>query len=223
MLIILECVWCVDVMFGEGVVWYVVLCCVVFVDIKGRWFYCYDLDIDVCCSWIVFGQIGFVLFSVDGGLVCGVQGGFYWFDFVSGIFSCVLLVEIDWLGNCLNDGYVDCIGVLWFGLMDDVECEVSGQFYCVGWDGWLSVCDLGYVIMNGLFVSFDGCMLYYMDILQCVVYVFDFDDDGILGCKCVFILIEGIGYLDGMVVDEEGCVWVVLFGGGWIEWFLFDG
>ncbi|MGS0623835.1 SMP-30/gluconolactonase/LRE family protein [Ralstonia sp. VS2407] len=218
-----ECVWRVGATLGEGAVWHAASRCVVFVDIKGRRLYRYDPDTDVRRSWVAPGQIGFALPSVDGGLVCGVQGGLYRFDFASGTFSRALPVETDRPGNRLNDGYVDRTGALWFGSMDDAEHEASGQLYRVGRDGRLSVRDSGYVITNGPTASPDGRTLYHTDTLQRAVYAFDLDDDGRLERKRVFTSIEGTGYPDGMAVDEEGCVWVALFGGGRIERFSPDG
>ncbi len=205
-----ECVWRVGATLGEGAVWHAASRCVVFVDIKGRRLYRYDPDTDVRRSWVAPGQIGFALPSVEGSLVCGVQGGLYRFDFASGTFSRMLPVETDRPGNRLNDGYVDRTGALWFGSMDDAESEPSGQLYRVGRDGRLSVRDSGYVITNGPTASPDGRTLYHTDTLQRVVYAFDLDDDGRLERKRVFTSIEGTGYPDGMAVDEEGCVWVAL-------------
>lgn len=218
-----ECVWRVDATLGEGAVWHAASRSVVFVDIKGRRLYRYDPDTDVRRSWVAPGQMGFALPSVDGSLVCGVQGGLYRFDFASGTFSRMLPVETDRPGNRLNDGYVDRTGALWFGSMDDAEHEASGQLYRVGRDGRLSVRDSGYVITNGPTASPDGRTLYHTDTLQRVVYAFDLGDDGSLERKRVFTTIEGTGYPDGMAVDEEGCVWIGLFGGGRIERFSPDG
>lgn len=221
--IIPECVWRVGATLGEGAVWHAASRSVVFVDIKGRRLYRYDTDTDVRRSWVAPGQIGFALPSVDSSWICGVQGGLYRFDFASGIFSRVLPVETDRPGNRLNDGYVDRTGALWFGSMDDAEGQPSGQLYRVGRDGRLSVRDSGYVITNGPTASPDGRTLYHTDTLQRVVYAFDVGDDGSLERKRVFTTIGGTGYPDGMAVDEEGCVWVALFGGGRIERFSPDG
>ncbi|CAJ0771235.1 SMP-30/gluconolactonase/LRE family protein [Ralstonia chuxiongensis] len=221
--IIPECVWRVGATLGEGAVWHAASRCVVFVDIKGRRLYRYDPDTAVRRSWVAPGQIGFALPSVDGNWICGVQGGLYRFAFATGTFSRVLPVETDRPGNRLNDGYVDRTAALWFGSMDDGESEPSGQLYRVGLDGRLSVRDSGYVITNGPTASPDGRTLYHTDTLQRVVYAFDFGDDGSLERKRVFTSIEGTGHPDGMAVDEEGCVWVALFGGGRIERFSPDG
>lgn len=218
-----ECVWRVGATLGEGAVWHAASRCVVFVDIKGRRLYRYDPHTDVRRSWAAPGQIGFALPNVDGSWVCGVQGGLYRFDFASGIFSRTLPVETGRPGNRLNDGYVDRTGALWFGSMDDAEREASGQLYRVGRDGRLNVRDSGYVITNGPTASPDGRTLYHTDTLQRVVYAFDLGDDGSLERKRVFANIDGSGCPDGMAVDEEGCVWVALFGGGRIERFSPDG
>lgn len=218
-----ECVWRVGATLGEGAVWHAASRCVVFVDIKSRRLYRYDHETGVRRSWVAPGQIGFALPSVDGSWICGVQGGLYRFSFETGTFSRVLPVETDRPGNRLNDGYVDRTGALWFGSMDDAEREASGQLYRVGRDGRLSVRDSGYVITNGPTASPDGRTLYHTDTLQRVVYAFDIGDDGSLERKRVFANIDGSGYPDGMAVDDEGCVWVALFGGGRIERFSPDG
>lgn len=218
-----DCLWPVAATLGEGVVWQAQERAVFFVDIKQCKLHRLDAVTGDRRSWDAPGQVGFALPHARGGLICGVQGGLHRFYARSGTFTLCLPVEADLPGNRLNDGYVDAEGALWFGSMDDAETDAIGVLYRVGDDGQLNVRDSGYVITNGPARSPDGATLYHNDTLQRVVYAFDVGPEGSLSRKRVFARMEGSGFPDGMAVDNEGCLWVALFGGGRIERFAPDG
>ena len=69
--------------------------------------------------------------------------------------------------------------------------------------------------MNSDFLGFspDGRTLYHSDSRRRAVCCYGVADDGSLGVKQVFAEID-TGVPDGLVVSEDGAVWIALAGGG---------
>ncbi|SFC91049.1 SMP-30/gluconolactonase/LRE family protein [Massilia yuzhufengensis] len=214
--------WEVQATLGEGVLWDAARRRIWFVDIKGRRIYCCAPDGGARRIWEAPSQVGFVVPTVNGGMVCGLEDGLYCFTESSGAFGRLLEVEGEATGNRFNDGYVDAGGHLWFGSMDNGETASTGALY--RFDGEQAARkDDGYVITNGPAVSPDGRRLYHTDTLARRVYQFDLADDGTLSNKRLFVEITGGGHPDGMAVDANGHVWVTTFGGWRIDRYDADG
>lgn len=212
------CLWQVQAVLGEGVLWDATKGQVWFVDIKGRRIHRCDAQGADQRSWDAPGQVSFILRAADGGMVCSLDDGLYRFIEESGAFEPLLAVEADVPGNRFNDGHVDAQGILWFGSMDDAEEQPTGALYRFDGSGAASK-DPGYVITNGPAVSPDGRTLYHTDTLEKRIYAFDLDPSGELSNKRLFVELKDGGYPDGMAVDAEGCLWVATFGGWRIDRF----
>ena len=76
-------------------------------------------------------------------------------------------------------------------------------------DGSVSVVAEDVRLTNGLGFSPDDKRLYHNDSLRRQVCVYDVKEDGSLGPKKVFAETEK-GVPDGLVVSEDGAVWVAL-------------
>ena len=212
------CLWEVQALLGEGVLWDATRQCVWFVDIKGKRVHRCAPDGSDRRSWDAPGQVSFVVPTADGGIVCSLEDGLYRFIEASGAFEPLAKVEADEPGNRFNDGHVDHKGQLWFGSMHDSEEAASGALY--RFDGTrIAQMDDGYVITNGPALSPDGRTLYHTDTLDKVVYAFDVAADSTLSNKRTFVEIVDGGYPDGMAVDADGHVWVATFGGWRIDRF----
>jgi sugar lactone lactonase YvrE len=212
-----ECIWEVGAHLGEGALWHAATRSVYFVDIKGRRIHCCAADGSRRRSWDAPGQPGFVVPAAGGSLLCALEDGLYRFDQASGRFAPLRKVEDDLPGNRFNDGYVDAGGNLWFGSMDDGQAQPTGALYRLGRQGALSRADQGYVITNGPAISPDGKTLYHTDTPLRRVYAFDLRADGSLARKRVFLQLPEGSRPDGMAVDQEGHLWICLFGGARIE------
>ena len=68
-------------------------------------------------------------------------------------------------------------------------------------------------LTNGLGFSPDGTVLYHSDSGRKAVYCYSVESDGSLGKKQLFTKVEK-GIPDGLVVSEDGRVWVALADGG---------
>ncbi|MFK3737381.1 SMP-30/gluconolactonase/LRE family protein [Massilia sp. TN1-12] len=216
------CIWDVQALLGEGVLWDARGPWVWFVDIKGKRILRCAPDGSDRRTWPAPGQVSFIVPESGGGMVCSLDDGLYRFLPESGDFVPLAKVESDLEHNRFNDGHVDAQGALWFGSMHDAEEAASGALY--RFDGtYVRTMDDGYIITNGPAVSPDGGTLYHTDTLDKRVYAFDVAPDGALSNKRVFIEIADGGYPDGMAVDADGHLWVATFGGWRIDRFDAQG
>jgi len=71
-------------------------------------------------------------------------------------------------------------------------------------------------ISNGIAWSLDERVMYYIDTptKQVVQFAFDRVTGQLSDKKVVFTVPEQLGYPDGMTIDENGHLWVALWGGG---------
>ena len=205
-------VWSVEAELGEGPVW--AGGALWFVDIKKRKVHRFDPAAGNKTSWDAPEQIGFLLPTVDGGFVAGLQSGLHLFAPATGNFSLLVEVEPELPGNRLNDGVVDPEGRLWFGSMDNGEAEASGRFYRFE-NGRVADAGLPPVaITNGPAVSPDGRTLYWVDTLGKSIHACPVSEDGMLGKSRLFAAIgDKEGFPDGPCVDSEGCLWIGLYFG----------
>ena len=207
---------------GEGPLWWAGA--LWFTDIKQKKIHRFDPATAVGKSWPAPSEDGISGAARERPFHRRHQGRADGFRSVQrAVFRLLCAVEPGRPGNRLNDGAVDPRGRLWFGSMDDAEREATGTLYRFH-RGSLAPMDSGYVITNGPAFSPDGRVLYHTDTLARRIYAFDLGQDGALGNKRVFALIEeGAGYPDGATVDSEGCLWTGLFGGWGVRRYAPDG
>jgi xylono-1,5-lactonase len=199
---------------GEGPAWVERDAALWFVDIKARRAHRWNPASGELRSWAAPEQLGFLAPVRGGGFIAGLKSGLHLFDPQSSEFVHLASVEPHHPDNRLNDGSVSPEGELWFGSMHDPESEPSGALYRLGKDGRCVVLDKGYVITNGPAFSPDGRVFYHTGTSRRTVFAFDRPEPHTLARKRIFVQIEeGAGHPDGTAVDQEGCVWVALYGG----------
>lgn len=199
---------------GEGPIWVERDSAVWFVDIKGRRAHRWNPASGELRAWPAPEQVGFLAPLRGGGFIAGLKTGLHRFDPQSSEFVQLTSVEPDRPDNRLNDGSVSPEGELWFASMDDKESEPSGALYRLDRDGRCVALDKGYVIGNGPAFSPDGRVFYHTSTSCKTVFAFDRPEPHTLTNRRVFVQIEdGAGHPDGTAVDQEGCVWIALYGG----------
>jgi len=214
----------VGAQLGEGPVWVERESALWFVDIKGRRLHRWDPQRREHRFWTAPEQSGFVAPLRGGGFVVGLKTGLHRFDPQSAEFVHLAHVEPDLPANRLNDACVSPEGALWFGSMHDPEAEASGALYRLDAEGRCVCLDKGYVITNGPAFSPDGRVFYHTDTANRTVYAFDRPEPHTLTRKRVFMRIEeGSGWPDGTTVDQEGCVWIALWGGWGVRRYSPEG
>jgi sugar lactone lactonase YvrE len=158
----------------------------------------------------------------QGGAVIGVERGFALED---------------------ADGTIRHLGELWTDThvrMNDGGCDPDGRFYCGSMaydqrpgagalyrldpDDSVHVVLENVTISNGLEWSPDGSLAYYNDTPTQRVDVFDYDgESGLTGRRPFAEIPAEAGGPDGLTVDEEGGVWVALYGGGAVRRYNPEG
>jgi len=123
-----------------------------------------------------------------------------------------------------NDGACDPAGRFWIGTTALDFAPGAGSFYRYS-DGVLERMIDSVTLSNGLGWSPDGRCMYYVDSLTFRIDVFDFDvDAGLITKRRPFVsLAPADGTPDGLAVDNEGGVWVALYGGGAVRRYGPDG
>jgi sugar lactone lactonase YvrE len=113
-----------------------------------------------------------------------------------------------------NDGACDAAGRFWIGTMRLDVTPDAGALY--RFDGGLHRVLDGVTLSNGLGWTREDTRMYYIDSAAYRVDAFDFElAAGRLGQRRPFVSIDkSDGIPDGLTVDDDGGVWVALYGGG---------
>jgi sugar lactone lactonase YvrE len=126
----------------------------------------------------------------------------------------------------MNDGVADPAGRFWAGSMASDGTPGAGSLYRTDPDGTVTRVLDGLTIANGPAFTADGTTMYLADtavgtILRCRVDPVSGDLSGLP--ETFARLRDGEGSPDGMTVDEEGCLWVALWGAGTVRRYHPDG
>jgi sugar lactone lactonase YvrE len=161
---------------------------------------------------------------VRGGLVVAIERGFALLDDADG--------EVQPLGELwsdpsvrMNEGGCDPQGRFYCGSMAYDYAQGRGTLYRLDVDLSVSTVLESVTISNGLAWSPDGSEVYYVDSpCQCVyAYRFDADTGTFHDRRTVVEIAATTGAPDGITVDEQGGVWVALWGGGAVHRYRPDG
>ena len=118
-----------------------------------------------------------------------------------------------------NDITTDTAGRIYAGslgsspIFEDGLPPKAGNLYLIDLDGSSRQVAEDVRLTNGLGFSPDGKTLYHSDSQRQTVFCYPVNSDGSLGIKQPFVKIEK-GIPDGLVVSEDGRVWVALADGG---------
>jgi sugar lactone lactonase YvrE len=128
-------------------------------------------------------------------------------------------------GMRLNDGVCDPAGRFWVGSMALDYAPGAGALYRYSSDGGLERVLEDVTISNGIGWSLDGGTMYYIDSMAYRVDAFDYDlSTGAISERRPLIVIErGAGIPDGLAVDDDGGIWVALWGRAAIRRYAPDG
>jgi sugar lactone lactonase YvrE len=116
-----------------------------------------------------------------------------------------------------NDGACDAAGRFWIGTMALDQTPGAGALY--RYDGTLQRVLDGVTLSNGIGWTRDDTQMYYIDSPVQRVDLFGFElASGRVDDRRSFVSIdESDGIPDGLTVDDEGGVWVALYGGSCIH------
>jgi sugar lactone lactonase YvrE len=207
---------------GEGPRWDAATRRLLWVDIEGRALHVFDPARGEDRSIVLDARVGAAAPSDDGRVLVALADRLALLDLRDESLQTLARFPHDDRFRT-NDGACDANGRLWIGTMELREAPRAGALY--RYDGRLERVVEGVTLSNGLGWTPDDTRLYYVDSLEYRVDVFDFDlAAGRLARRRPFVVIaREDGIPDGLAVDDEGGVWLALYGGGCVRRYDANG
>jgi sugar lactone lactonase YvrE len=141
-------------------------------------------------------------------------------DTVSGGVEDLVALPHAYPGLRSNDGSVDPEGRFWVGTMNDDE-HTPDQGALYRYDGGELTTVLAPIsLSNGL--DWIGDRMYYVDTPTKRIDVMDYDGD-VSNRRPFAHIEEGVGVPDGLVLDDEGGIWLALYGGAEVRRYSPEG
>ena len=160
--------------------------------------------------------IGNLAIRKKGGLILGLQHGFAFFDWRTKKIMPICKPDTAHPQNRFNDGKCDPAGRFWAGTMNLNARRGDGRLFCL--DENLKVRSVlqNLSIPNGLAWSKDAQTMFFIDSARQIIWAFDYNQEtGMIRNRRVIVRIpKREGVPDGMTMDNEGMLWVALWGGG---------
>ncbi|WP_316816586.1 SMP-30/gluconolactonase/LRE family protein [Pedobacter nyackensis] len=215
--------WKSDVLYkagfklGEGLCWNPEEQNYLFVDIKGKLMGTVDsVTVEVKIRQLD-KMIGKAVPVQNGNLLLAMEDGLEEMDPQTGSKKILVAVEPEKPDNRCNDGACDARGRFWFGTMNKNAKAKEGALYC--FDGTLRKMIEGTSVSNGICWSTDHTKMYYIDSFDRNIKGFDFDLDSgqITNEEVIVELNHPMELPDGMCIDEEGMLWVAIWGGACVN------
>ncbi|SNS69680.1 Sugar lactone lactonase YvrE [Geodermatophilus saharensis] len=167
--------------------------------------------------------VGVVVPAAAGGWLTGAGGGF---THVAEDGTARVLVDLAGEGGGeadggtrMNDGKCDRAGRFYAGTMAFDERPGAGTLYRLDTDGTVTTVREGLTVSNGLGWSPDGRTVYLTDSGPGLVHAFAYDpgSGAFTGGRVLLETGGPDGVADGLTVDDEGCLWTAMWGGGQVR------
>lgn len=202
-------------MLGEGPCWHAEEQKLYWVDIVGQQLHCYDPETGNDNVWNLPEPVGCAVPRKSGGIVVAFKNSLAFLDLKTGALETVATVENAHEEMRFNDGKCDPAGRFWAGTMGGRSHGPIGKLYCLDTNLTLRVMETGITTSNGLTWNPDATVMYYIDTptRQVAAYDFDGDSGAISGKRIVIKVPESVGFPDGMTSDQEGMLWIAMWGG----------
>ena len=210
---------------GEGPIWDARLKRLLFVDINRGEVHSYNPSDGTDAIFEIGQPVGAITPTTRGDWVAAARDGFFRVDPSTGATTLLAMVEADRPDNRMNDGYCDPQGRFWAGTMSMTHDRDAGALYRLDPNGHVTQMLAPVTISNGIDWSPDGALVYYVDTRTGRIDVFDFDAEGgrLLNRRPLVAIAPEDGKPDGLIVDEEGGIWLALWGGGTLHRYAPDG
>lgn len=170
--------------------------------------------------------IGSAVPSGSGTMIMAMQNGIYEYELETRKLTKITDPEEDKENNRFNDGKCDPAGRFWAGTMDLDAKKGSGTLYRLDRNGNIDPMVSQVSISNGLAWSPDKKYMYFIDTPTNQVAIYHYEDQtGDISFYKVGVKIPTeMGSPDGMTIDNEGMIWVALWGGAKVtRWNPFSG
>lgn len=200
---------------GEGAFWDYANQRLLWVDIEKQLLKCYVPSLDQNKSFKMPSRIGTVVPVDSQHVIVALENGIYRFNLFDSTLTLVAQPDPINSQNRFNDGKCDPSGRLWAGTMSLHNKPKDGALYMLNNNHKLElkIDDVG--ISNGIVWSIDKTKLYYIDTptQQVVEYKYDDKSGAISNPRIAVQIPDSLGHPDGSTIDENGNIWVALWGG----------
>jgi sugar lactone lactonase YvrE len=170
-------------------------------------------------------SVGAIALTTRGDWILAAERGFFRADPETGHTTLIVDVEPGRTDTRMNDGAVDPAGRFWAGTSSLVRQADQSALYRLDPDGRAHRMLAPVTTSNGIDWSPDGRSMYYVDTRTRRIDVFAFDAaSGTPSRRRIFVDLAGeVGRPDGLVVDQDGAIWVALWEGGEVRRYTVDG
>ena len=203
---------------GEGAIWSTERKLFFYVDIEGQKVGLVDPVSGMTKQRQLQEKVGTVVPAEDGRLILGLENSISIFDFDSEELQELIKLEPEIQTNRSNDGKCDAAGRFWIGTMNKEAKGAVGNLYC--FDGKeLKKMIPKRKVSNGICWSADNTKMYYVDSFDYNIKAYDFDlETGAISNERIIVEMKEPGFTpDGMTIDEQGMLWVAMWGEGTVN------
>lgn len=213
-------------MLGESPLWHHERKSCFWTDIENGRLYEFNSISNEIKEWQFNTRVSAVLENKNGDIVLGVQGGIMELDITADQVKWLTDVDSHKENNRCNDAACDSNGRIWIGTMDIHCAEAEGSLYCIDGNLQAERKIRKLTIPNGIVWSENNALMYFIESTSRTVKSYSFNQHmGEIGHeKTVIHIPPPMGMPDGMAIDEEGMLWIALYGGFGIgRWNPRDG
>lgn len=206
---------------GEGALWNHKVRVFYWINIEEGLLHVYDLEKDTNYTHPVYQRIGTVVSVDTGQVLIALQNGIFRYNFKTRAFDMFSHPLAGKKGMRYNDGKCDPAGRFWVGSMGLKAEKKAASLYCIEANGKFTEPVDSVTISNGIVWTSDATKMYYIDTPTREIWGYDYDlKTGSIQNKYVAVKIpEGMGFPDGMTIDEDNMLWVAMYGGGCVAQF----
>ncbi len=203
---------------GEGAIWHPDENRFYWIDIENGLVHIFDPATGDNQTVSVVERVGTVVPDSQGNALVALESGIYHLNLRTAKKTLLAAPEQGIRGNRFNDGKCDPAGRLWAGTMTMENKKGAGGLYQLDLDGAVRRMKGQVTISNGICWSLDHKTMYYIDTPTGMVEAFDYQvaSGTISNSREVIRVPEEMGYPDGSTIDEEGMIWIALWGGGMV-------
>lgn len=200
---------------GEGAIWNFKTGELMWVNIKGKILNFYNPITGNNKEMFTGQMIGTVVPTKSGKVLVALQNGIYAFEIKTGSKKLIVDPEEQLPNNRFNDGKCDPSGRFWAGTMSTIGEKKAGLLYRLNTDNTIHKMVEAVSISNGIVWSADKTKMYYIDTPTQKVMAYDYNNKtGDISNPVVAVEIpNNMGSPDGMTIDENGNLWIALWGG----------
>jgi sugar lactone lactonase YvrE len=175
-------------------------------------------------EWRLPSHVGAALPAASGGWLVALVDRLAHLQ-PDGAIRDIVPLEAHLPGNRANDAKCDPSGRAWVGTMSYDQGRVEGSLYRLDPGPKVSPVLDGIGVSNGLGWSPDNRTMYFIDTVteEIRAYPFDLATGSVGQPRTLAVVDRADGVPDGLCTDNEGYLWVALWGGGCVRRYAPDG